>query len=81
MNVPSGPDTVSRNMPGFLVAHDDGDARQHGALRVDDAAPQLGRALLCRRRHGDEQDHQDRAHYTLLHTDCLLSLHARKTPY
>jgi hypothetical protein len=52
----------------FLVAHHDRHARQNGALRVDDPASKFGGALLCRRRHGDEQGHQDPTHYTLLHT-------------
>jgi hypothetical protein len=37
--------------------------------------------LLRRRRHGDEHGHQDRAHYTLPHTICLLSLQPGKALY
>ena len=67
---------------GFLVFHDDGHARQYRILRVDDPTAKFGRALLCRRRHGDEQGHHaDQAHDTLLHITCLLSLPPRKSPY
>src|SRR4029453_6823600 len=63
----------------LLVADHDGHTRQYGPLRVDDSPPKLRCSLLCRRRHGDEQGHQDRADYTLPHSDLPPELTARES--